>query len=140
MKIRNLVTAALMAGALLGTAGVANADNHTSRPNQDMAPGTWYYQWIGPYYSEFGKPDKGVVWQKDFEGEVTFVDHMYLLIKADGSGDKMSFYLYPGTTYYTPSWEGVREGSKVKVRTDDRHRARWVKVVPFYQWLAGQTK
>ncbi|MEW6283873.1 MAG: hypothetical protein AB1758_34995 [Candidatus Eremiobacterota bacterium] len=140
MKIRNLVSTALMAATMLvGAAGVATADD-TARPNQHQAPGTWYYQWIGPYYSEFGIPDKGVVWQKDFEGEVTFIDDMYMLIKADGSGDKMTFYLFPGVTKYTPSWEGVRQGSKVKVRSDDRHRVRWVKVTPFYQWLAAQTK
>lgn len=142
VKIRNLVCTAVLAAAMMVSgAGVANAE-HTNDipPNQEMAPGSWYYQYIGPYYSEFGTPDRGVVWQKDFEGQVTYVDPYFIQIKADGSGDKMMFYTYPGQTYYTPSYEGIREGSHLKIRSDARHRVRWVTVVPFYRWLAGQTK
>lgn len=137
--IRSFVCAALMAAVMMGSAGVATAQDNTT-PNHQMAPGVWYYEWVGPQHLEFGEPDLGVMWQKDFEGEVRYIDDRYLALAAEGSGDIMGFYLYPNTTAYTPSWEGVRVGSKVKVRSDDRHRVRWVKVIPFAQWLKSQTR
>lgn len=142
MTIRNLVfTAAMAATMMVCGAGVANAEyTNEIPPNNRMAPGTWYYPWIGPYYSEYGAVDRGVIWQKDFEGQATYVDKFFIQIKADGSGDKMTFYTYPNETYYTPSYEGLREGSHLKIRSDARHRVRWVTVVPFYRWLASQTK
>ncbi len=88
---------------------------------------------------EFGTPDHGVAWQKDFEGEVVYIDHAIMKVAAEGSGDVMNFSLYDETEY-TPSWEGVHVGSKVKVRSDDRHRVRWVEVVPYHVWLAEQAK
>jgi hypothetical protein len=93
------------------------------------------------FYTGYGnQPDVGVDWQKDFDGEVRYIDQYHMVIAAEGSGDLMHFDLYPGTTSYTPSWDGVRVGSHVKVRSDDWHRVRWVTVIPFYKWLASQTK
>ena len=138
--LRNLACAALLAAMMIGSAGMATAQDNTQLPNHEMAPGVWYYQWIGPDNLEFGIPDQGTMWQKDFEGEVRYIDEKFVAIAADGSGDIMNFYLYDNLTDYTPSWDAIRVGSKVKVRSDDRHRVRWVKTVPFYQWLKAQTK
>lgn len=139
MKVRNLVTMVLTVALVAGLFGVAMADNNSETPNSGMFPGAWYYPWIGPDAHEFGEPDQGVVWQKDFEGEVVYIDGLRMQVAAEGSGDVMNFYLY-GDSEFTPSWEGTRVGSKVKVRSDDRHRVRLVNVVPFYMWLAEQTK
>lgn len=139
--IRTLACAALMAASMIVTSGVATADNHTTMtPNHEMAPGVWYYRWIGPDNLEFGTPDQGTMWQKDFSGEVRYVDEKFLAIAADGSGDIMNFYLYDNISDAIPSWDAVRVGSKIQVRADDRHRVRWVKTIPFYQWLKAQTR
>ncbi|MBI3928557.1 MAG: hypothetical protein HY319_23665 [Armatimonadetes bacterium] len=140
MKVRNLITLVFSVVLTVGLFGVAIAEDNADRPAPENFAGAWYYPWVGPNYHEFGDPDHGVAWQKDFEGEVAYIDSLRLQLAAQGSGDIMNFFLYPGQTYYTPSWEGVRVGSKVKVRSDDRHRVRWVEVVPFHVWLAQQTK
>lgn len=139
--IRTLACAALMAASMIVTSGVATADNHTSMvTNHEMAPGVWYTRFIGPDNLEFGNPDQGTMWQKDFSGEVRYVDEKFLAIAADGSGDIMNFYLYDNQSDAIPSWDAVRVGSKIQVRADDRHRVRWVKTIPFYQWLKAQTR
>jgi|ADurb_Cas_03_Slu_FD_contig_51_104960_length_512_multi_16_in_0_out_0_2 hypothetical protein len=138
--LRVLVCAMLFAALMVTAAGVATANDNTLQPNHQMAPGVWYYSWIGPGSLEFGVPDQGTMWQKDFEGEVRYIDSKFMAIAADGSGDIMNFYLYPNLTECTPSFDGVRVGSHVKVRSDDRHRVRWVKVVPFHEWLHAQSK
>ncbi len=138
-SLRVLVCAVLFAALMVSAAGVATADENT-QPNHEMAPGVWYYSWIGPSSLEFGVPDQGTMWQKDFEGEVRYIDHKFMAIAQEGSGDIMNFYLYPNQTDITPSCDGVRVGSHVKVRSDDRHRTRWVHVVPFHEWLKAQAK
>ena len=106
---------------------------------------TWDYRFFGPdfgssAYREAGKIDRGTGWQKQFSGEISAVNEGAIQIIADGSGDKMHFFLYEGTTAYTPSVNGLRVGAKVKVYSDDRHRARQIIVVPFYKWLRAQTR
>jgi hypothetical protein len=141
-----LVAKIVLAAALVaGLAGGAMAENNTkAKPNYKDFAAAWYYPWVSPATGantgEVGIPDKGVVWQKDFSGEVVYIDDLRMQVKADGSGDIMNFFLYEGITRYYPSWMGIHEGSKVNVRSDDRHRVRWVEVVPFYKWLAKQTK
>ncbi|MCR5660983.1 MAG: hypothetical protein K6G50_02510 [bacterium] len=136
--LRNLACAAVMATVMLASAGVATAEE--TIVNNTMAPGVWYCNWVGPTNLEFGAPDQGVMWQNDFSGEVRFIDDKYMSVSLDESGDIANFYLYPEITEYTPSFEGVRVGSKVQVRADDRHRARWIKTTPFYQWLKEQAE
>ncbi len=138
--LRVLVCAMLFAALMVTAAGVATADDNTLQPNHKMAPGVWYYNWIGPSSLEFGVPDQGTMWHKDFDGEVRYIDSKFMSIAADGSGDIMNFYLYPNQTDCTPSFDGVRVGSHVKVRSDDRHRVSWVRVVPFHEWLHAQSK
>ena len=144
-KFTNLVLAVALVAGVVGTvSGTATAENK-KKPNYQQFAGTWYYPWVTPSwgqggYQEAGAPFKGTHFTKDYSGEVVYMDSQRMQVKADGSGDVLNFYLYEGTTQYTPSWEGVREGSKVKVRSDDRRRAREVTVVPFYQWLKGRTK
>ena len=142
-KLTNLVlTVSLVAGAM----SAAYADHRPGhKPNHQNFAGAWYYPYMGPAwggwgFQEAGTPFHGSKWTKDYEGEVVYIDMQRMQVKADGSGDILNFFLYPGETTWTPSWDGVREGSKVKVRSDDRHRARNVHVVPFYKWLQGQTK
>lgn len=137
--LRNLACATVIAAAMCVSAGIATAEEELA-PNHSMAPGVWYCKWMGPTSLEFGVPDNGVNWQNDFTGEVRYVDPMYLSIALDESGDVANFYLYEQATSFTPSIDGVRVGSKVEVRSDDRHRARWVKTIPFYQWLKNQDK
>lgn len=135
--LRNLACAAVVAAVMCASAGVATAEEYTS-PNHQMAPGVWYNNWIGPKNLEFGTPDMGVMYQNDFSGEVTYIDGKYMSVALDDSGDTANFYLYENRTEYTPSWDAIRVGSKIEVRADDSHRARWAKVIPFYQWLKSQ--
>ena len=94
----------------------------------------------GGLSTEAGYPSSGTHFAKDYSGEVVFFDAHHLQIKADGSGDVLRFNVYEGKTKFTPSLAGVRQGSKVKVRSDDRRRLCSVEVVPFYKWLKGRTK
>ena len=135
-KLVNLVLAAVMVASLFG---VATADQHNDVSNYQQFKASWYYPWIGPGNDEYGNPSMGTGFAQKASGEVIYLDSTRMLIEADGSGDMMTFYLYPGITQYTPSLEGVRVGSKVKVKSDDVSRARTVHVVPFYMWLAEQT-
>ncbi len=127
-----------------GLAGVATADNTWHRPNYKDFAAAWYYPYVTPAVGantgEVGVPDRGVIWRKENSGEVVYIDDLRMQVKKDGSGDIMNFFLYEGVTRYYPSWMGVHEGSKVNVVSDDRHRVRSVEVVPFYKWLAKQTK
>lgn len=138
--LRNLACAAVMAAVMCASAGVATAEEDI-HVNHGMAPGVWYSTWIGPVGTEFGQPDAGTNYQKDFTGEVTYVDGHYLTVDIDGTEDSsVDFYLFENTTHFTPSHEGIRVGSKVEVRADDRNRARKVRTIPFYQWLKNQDK
>jgi hypothetical protein len=126
----------IAAAMLLGAIGAVQAKEH-------VRVASWDYRWIGPEfgrsaYREAGKVDRGTGWQKQFTGEISAVSPGVIQIRADGSGDRMHFFLYEGTTAYTPSWDGLRVGSKVKIYSDDRHRARQVIVIPFYKWLRAQ--
>ncbi len=140
-KFTNLVLAAAL---VAGVVGAASAEQKKKSNYQQFA-GAWYDAWVGPTWGQGGQvepgtPFHGTHWSKDYSGEVVYIDAQRLQVKADGSGDVMNFYLYEGTTNWTPSVEAVREGSKVKVRSDDRRRVREVHVVPFYQWLKGKKK
>lgn len=131
-----VLTAAMVAGLF----GAASADNHTSTPNQRQAGGTWYYPYIGPAHNDYGTPMMGFRYDEDYMGEVVYQDEYTLIVEADGSGDMMTFGVFPGTTRFDPSTAGVRVGSKVKVNADNSMRAKMVHSVPFYKWLAGQSK
>lgn len=141
--MKRLVSLALMTVMVAGMFGVAMADNHDEIPNQRQFKGSWYYPWIGPGTEEYGTPSLGYNWAETAEGEVVYIDDSRgtsrMIIEADGSGDMMTYYLYDETRY-TPSMEGVRVGSHVKVKSDDVGRAREVWVVPFHVWLAQQNK
>ncbi len=146
-KLTNLVLSMALAASV---AGAASADHHNSKAekmhsNSQNFAGAWYYPWVGPNvgpggFQENGSPFHGVSWTKKYAGEVTYIDDMRMQVKADGSGDLMTFWLYEGKTQYTPSHANLRVGSKVKVTSDDRHRARMIHVTPFYKWLKEKTK
>lgn len=137
--LRNLACTAIVAAAVCACASVATAEESV-QPNNSMAPGVWYADWMGPQQLEFGAPDTGANWQKDFTGEVTYVDGKYMSVDIDGSEDDVAnFYLYEGITEYTPSMEAIRVGSKIEVRADNRNRVRSARTIPFYQWLQNQS-
>lgn len=138
--MKKLVSLVLTAVMVAGLFGVAMADHHNEVPNQRQFKGSWYYPWIGPGNDEYGTPSMGFGWAKKATGEVVYLDKDRMIVEADGSGDMMTFYLYSPQTKYTPSHDGVRVGSKVMVKSDDVSRARHVKVTPFHEWLAAQTK
>jgi hypothetical protein len=139
--MKKLINAAVTAALVAGLFGAASADNHTdSVPNQRQAGGTWYYPYIGPAHSDYGGPMLGFRYDEDYSGEVVYQDTYTLIVEADGSGDMMTFEVFPGDTRFDPSTAGVRVGSKVNVNADNSMRAKMVHSVPFYKWLAAQTK
>lgn len=138
--LRNLACTAFMAAVICASAGVATAETDV-QSNHQMAPGVWYTTWMGPENLEFGTPDAGVTWQKDFTGEVVYVDGKYMSVDIDGSEDDIAnFYLYENLTQYTPSLDAIRVGSKIEVRADNRNRVRSARTIPFYQWLENQSE
>lgn len=136
--MKKLITAALTAALVAGLFGAASADEKV--PNHKQAGGTWYYPYIGPAHDDYGAPMLGFRYDEDYQGEVVYLDQYTLIVEADGSGDMLTFGLFPGTTRFDPSVAGVRVGSKVKVNADNGLRAKLVHTVPFYKWLAGQSK
>lgn len=143
-KLTNLVLTMALAASVAGAASADNKGEKMHSNSQNFA-GAWYYPWTGPNvgpggFQENGTPFHGVSWTKKYQGEVTYVDAMRMQVKADGSGDLLTFYLYEMGTSYCPTHANLRVGSKVKVVSDDRHRARNVHVVPFYKWLKEKTK
>lgn len=139
--MKKLINAALTAALVAGLFGAASADNHMDKvPNHKQAGGTWYYPYIGPSHDDYGTPMMGFRYDEDYMGEVVYMDDYTVIVEADGSGDMMTFGVFPGTTRFDPSPEGVRVGSKVKVNADNSMRAKMVHAVPFYKWLAGQSK
>jgi len=143
-KLTNLVLTMALAASVAGAVSAKNM-SEKGHSNSENFAGAWYYPWIGPNvgngaFQEVGSPYHGVSWAKKYSGEVTYVDDSRMQVKADGSGDLITFYIYSGQTNYTPTHANLRVGSKVKVTSDDRHRARWVHVVPFYKWLKDKTK
>lgn len=146
-KITSLVLTMALAASV---AGAVSAESKTRKSekwhsNSQNFAGAWYYPWVGPNvgpggYMETGTPFHGGSWSKKYMGEVTYVDENRCQIKADGSGDLMTFFLYEGNTFYTPTHANLRQGSKVQITSDDRHRARMIHVVPFYKWLKDKTK
>lgn len=136
--MKKLITAALSAALVAGLFGAASADEKV--PNHKQAGGTWYYPYIGPAHDDYGSPMLGFRYDEDYSGEVIYLDQYTLIVEADGSGDVLTFGLFPGTTRFDPSVAGVRVGSKVKVNADNGLRAKLVHTVPFYKWLAGQSK
>ena len=139
--MKKLMKLALTATMVAGLFGAASADHHMKdTPNQKQAGGSWYYPYIGPTTSDFGGPMMGFRYDKDYSGEVVYQDKQTLIVEADGSGDLMTFTVFPGTTRFDPSTDGVRVGSKVEVSADHGMKAKMVHAVPFYKWLAAQTK
>ena len=144
-KLTNLVLTMALAASVAGAASAKNM-SEKGHSNSENFAGAWYYPWIGPNYGPGGfqevgnGPFHGASWMKKYSGEVTYVDQARCQIKADGSGDLITFYLFERGTSYIPTEAGLRVGSKVKVTSDDRHRARTVQVVPFYKWLKDKTK
>ncbi len=136
--MKKLITAALSAALVAGLFGAASADEKV--PNHKQAGGTWYYPYIGPAHDDYGSPMMGFRYDEDYQGEVIYLDQYTMIVEADGSGDVLTFGLFPGTTRFDPSVAGVRVGSKVKVNADNGMRAKLVHTVPFYKWLAGQSK
>lgn len=133
---RNFACAAIFGAALCASAGVANADV-AAHANQN-APGVWYNEAIGVDNNCFGVPNCGPKTQKEATGEVRYVDSKFITIARDDSNDVTDFYLFEGITEYAPSLEGIRVGSKVALRSDDCNRVRFVKVIPFGEWLKNQ--
>ena len=144
-KLTNLVLTMALAASVAGAVSAKN-QSEKGHSNSENFAGAWYYPWIGPNYGPGGyqetgsQPFHGGSWSKKYSGEVTYVDQVRCQIKADGSGDLITFYLYENGTGYIPTHAALRQGSKVKVTSDDRHRARQVQVVPFYKWLKDKTK
>lgn len=149
-KLTNLVLTLAVAASV---AGAASADTHKNmhgnwnkwHSNSQNFAGAWYNPWNGPNwgvggFQEPGTPFHGGAWTKTYTGEATYVDANRLQIKADGSGDLLTFYLYERETNFTPTQTAIHTGSKVRVTSDDRHRARWVHVIPFYKWLKDKAK
>ena len=137
--MKKFVKMALMAALVAGFCGAANADDKDI-PNQRQAGGTWYYSYLGPARDDYGAPMMGFQYDEDYSGEVVYLDRYAMIVEADGSGDLLTFWLYPGITRFDPSVEGVRVGSKVEVASDNGMKAKLVHTVPFYKWLAGQSK
>ncbi len=77
----------------------------------------------------------GSVWQKDFRGEVVLLKQPMVQVLTD-LGDLQTFYLVPGHTAVTPSLDGLRVGSKVRVRSDFDHSLLMLKVIPLHVWMA----
>lgn len=138
--MKKLINLALTAAMVAGLFGAASADHHEGVPNHRQAGGTWYYPYIGPAHDDYGTPMMGFKWDEDYSGEVVYLDEYTVIVEADGSGDMMTFGLFPGITRFDPSVVGVRVGSKVNVNADNSMRAKMVHVVPFYKWLAAQSK
>lgn len=144
-KLTNLVLTMALVASVAGAASAKN-ESEKGRTNSDNFAGAWYYPWAGPNWGPGGfqeagsGPFHGVTWNKTYSGEVTYVDAVRCQIKADGSGDLITFYLYEMGTSYIPTHASLHVGSKVKITSDDRHRARKVAVVPFYKWLKNKTK
>lgn len=136
--MKKLITAALTAALIAGLFGAASAEDKV--PNHKQAGGTWYYPYMGPAHDDFGTPMMGFRHDEDYKGEVVYLDDYTMIVEADGSGDMMTFGLFPGITRMDPSVAGVRVGSKVEVNADNAMRAKMVHTVPFYKWLAGQSK
>mgnify|MGYP001160627973 CR=1 FL=1 len=137
--MKKLVKLALTAALVAGLCGAASADGKEV-PNQRQAGGTWYYSYLGPAHDDYGSPMLGFQYDEDYSGEVVYLDRFSMIVEADGSGDLLTFWLYPGITRFDPSVEGVRVGSKVEVSSDNGMKAKLVHTVPFYKWLAGQSK
>lgn len=137
--MKKLVNWALLAALVIGLGGAAQADDKEV-PNQRQAGGTWYYPYIGPAHDDYGHPMLGFQYDEDYSGEVVYLDKYAMIVEADGSGDLLTFWLFPGVTRFDPSVEGVRVGSKVEVASDNGMKAKLVHTVPFYKWLAGQSK
>lgn len=152
-KLTNLVLTLAFAASV---AGAASADHHTGHKrhhgawnkwhsNSQNFAGAWYHPWVGPNFGvggfqEPGTPFHGGAFTKTYTGEAVYVDDNRVQIKADGSGDVMTFYIYEKETHFTPTHAAIRTGSKVRVTSDDRHRARWIHVIPFYKWLKDKAK
>jgi hypothetical protein len=153
-KLTNLVLSMALAASV---AGAAYADHHTGHGRSGHGPwnkwhsnsrnfaGAWYYPWVGPNWTmggfqEPGTPFHGGAFTKTYTGEAVYVDEHRVQLKADGSGDLITFYITERETVFTPTQAAIHQGSKVRVTSDDRHRARWVHVIPFYKWLKDKTK
>ncbi len=89
------------------------------------------------YMARSGAPSsvdqRGQIWQRDFQGEVVRLEKDFLTIRTP-FGDDKDFDYREGETEFTPSLEGVRVGSLVKVRTDGE-QLRWVHVLRLAEWL-----
>jgi hypothetical protein len=133
--MKKLVNWALLAALVVGLGGAAQADDKEV-PNQRQAGGTWYYPYLGPAHDDYGHPMMGFQYDEDYSGEVVYLDRFAMIVEADGSGDLLTFSLFPGVTRFDPSVEG----SKVEVASDNGMKAKLVHTVPFYKWLAGQSK
>ena len=133
--LRNLACAAIVAAVCAASAGVAYADEVVAAHSNQNAPGVWYVQNMGNNQRCFGTPNCGPKTQKEATGEVRYIDGRFVSIARDDSNDLTNFYLYEGETGYTPSADGIRVGSKVSLRTDDDGRVRWIRVIPFSEWI-----
>ncbi len=137
--MKKLVNLALLGALVVGFCGAAHADDKDI-PNHRQAGGTWHYPYLGPAHDDYGSPKMGFQYDEDYSGEVVYLDSYAMMVEADGSGDLLTFWLFPGLTRFDPSVEGVRVGSKVEVASDNGMKAKLVHTVPFYKWLAGQSK
>ncbi len=76
----------------------------------------------------------GGSWQKDFQGRVVDLSGSLMRMETE-LGDLFVFDLVPNRTRVTPSLDGLRVGSWVRVRADFNHEALDIRVLPLPRWL-----
>jgi hypothetical protein len=76
----------------------------------------------------------GGSWQKDFQGRVVELSGSLMRLETE-FGDLFVFDLVPNRTRITPSLDGLRVGSQVRVRADFNHEALDIRVLPLPRWL-----
>lgn len=145
-KLTNLVLTAAIAVTVAGAASAdGRMDWNKMHSNSMNYAGAWYYPWVGPNwgpggFQQPGHPFHGGAFTKTYVGEVTYADPTAIQLRADGSGDLITFFTYERETMYTPTQAAIHAGSKARITADDSHRARWVHVIPFYKWLRDRAK
>lgn len=76
----------------------------------------------------------GGSWQKDLQGRVVELSGSLMRLETE-FGDLFVFDLVPNRTRITPSLDGLRVGSQVRVRADFNHEALDIRVLPLPRWL-----
>lgn len=79
----------------------------------------------------------GGSWQKDFQGRVVDLSGSLMRLETE-FGDLFTFDLASNRTRCTPSLDGLRVGSWVRVRADFNHEALEVRVLTLPRWLEAR--